>query len=279
MLNVAALTDRPLVTTRGGSGEPMVLIHGIGSRRGIWDRVRVPLEQRFDVIAFDLPGFGDQPWFNDPVPERMDSLATAVTEELDRLGIDRARLLGHSMGGWIALELARRGRAIDVVAVAPVGGATPDEARASMRDMRGSRLAARALLPLVRPITRRPRLRRIALRGSVKDSDLVDPAELEISIRYLARSTGWPKLLPDVAGPGDLIENNREGFGQIDCPVLIAWGTEDGVLSYGAAPRVAEAIPGAELRTLEGHGHSPLLDHPELVAELALSTRASRRTP
>ena len=126
------------------------------------------------------------------------------------------------------------------------------------------------MLPVVGTITRRPRLRRIALRGSVKDPDLVDPAELEASIRYLARSVGHDKLLPDVAGPGDLIENNRAGFGRIDCPVLIAWGTEDGVLSYDAAPRVAEAIPGAELRTLEGHGHSPLLDHPELVAELAL---------
>ena len=122
----------------------MVLIHGIGSSRTIWDRVRVPLEERFDVIAVDLPGFGDQPWFGSPVPERMESLATAVEEELDRLGIERAHLVGHSMGGWIALELARRGRAIDVLAIAPIGGATEREARASKRELARTRFLARA---------------------------------------------------------------------------------------------------------------------------------------
>lgn len=273
---MSPLTDRPLGSTRGGSGEPMLLVHGIGSSRRIWDRIRVPLEQRFDVIAIDLPGFGDEPWFRGPVPERMASLATAAAEELDRLGIERAHLVGHSMGGWIALELARRGRALDVLAVAPVGGATEAEARASKRALRQSWLAARALLPAAGPITRSSLLRRIALRGSVKDPDLVDPSQFQTSIRYLARSAGFLKLLGDVAGPGDLIENNRDGFGEISAAVLIAWGTADGVLSYGAAPRVAEAIPGAELRTLDGHGHSPLLDHPELVAELALEGAGAR---
>ena len=273
---MSPLTDRPLGSTRGGSGEPMLLIHGLGSRRGVWDRVRARLEERFDVIAFDLPGFGDQPWFDDPVPERMGSLATAVAEEMDRLGIERAHLVGHSMGGWISLELARRGRAIDVLAVAPVGGATEAEARHSKRVLARSRLSARLLGPLVGPITRSPRLRAIALRGSVKDPDLVDPGELETTIRHLARCPGHPKLLPDVAGPGDLIENNREGFGRIDCPVLIAWGSEDGVLDCRGGPRMAEAIPGAELRELPGHGHSPLLDHPELVAELALERAGAR---
>ena len=281
---VSPLTDRPLGSTRGGSGEPMLLVHGIGSSRGIWDRIRVPLERHFDVIAIDLPGFGEQPWFSGPAPERMASLATAVTEELDRLGIERAHLVGHSMGGWIALELARSGRALDVFAVAPVGGATPAEARASKRVLARSQLLARALAPLAGPIARWSPLRRVALRGSVRDPDLVDPGQFEASIRYMGRTDGFPKLLGDVGGEGDLIENNRAAFSRIGCPVLIAWGTADGVLDYGAAARMAEAIPGAELRTLEGHGHSPLLDHPELVAELALEhagarPRAIRCTP
>ncbi len=248
----------------------MLLVHGIGSSRRIWDRIRVPLEQRFDVIAIDLPGFGDQPWFSGPVPGRMESLATAVAEELDRLEIERAHLVGHSMGGWIALELARRGRALDVLAVAPVGGATPEEADEAKRVLSQSRSAARALLWAVGPITRVSLLRRIALRGSVKDPDLVDPAQLETAIRYLARSVGHPKLLDDVGGPGDLIENNSEAFAQISVPVLIAWGSADGVLDYRGAARMVEAIPGAQLCTLEDHGHSPLLDHPQLIAELAL---------
>ena len=272
---MSPLTDRPLGSTRGGSGEPMVLIHGIGSSRTIWDRVRVPLEERFDVIAVDLPGFGDQPWFGSPVPERMESLATAVEEELDRLGIERAHLVGHSMGGWIALELARRGRSIDVLAIAPIGGATEREARASKRELARTRFLARASTPVVGPITRSPQVRRLILKGSVRDPDLVDPVELQASIGHLGRSVGFPKLLADVGGAGDLIESNREGFAQISCPVLIAWGTDDGVLSYDAAPRMADAIPGARLRTLTDHGHTALLDHPELVAELAREAAVS----
>ena len=254
----------------------MLLIHGLGSRRQIWDRVRGPREERFDVIAVDLPGFGEQPWFSSPAPATMKSLATAVEEELDRLGIERAHLVGHSMGGWISLELARRGRAIDVLAIAPVGGATEGEARAAKRELARSRFLARAVGPLVGPITRSSRLRALVLRGSVRDPDLVDPAELQASISHLGSCAGWPKLLGDVGGGGDKIENNRDGFAQISCPVLIAWGTDDGVLSYAGASRVAEAIPGARLHTLEDHGHTPILDHPELVAELALEGAATR---
>ncbi len=267
---MSRLTDAPLASTRGGSGEPLVLIHGLGSSRTIWDRTRPPLERRFDVIAVDLPGFGDQPWFSGDVPETMDSLASAVEEELDRLGLDRPRLVGHSMGGWIALELARRGSAREVIAISPVGGATAAEARASNRVLKATRIAARLARPGVGLLLRARPLRWVGFRGAAGHPGDVSYEDATNAARYMASSTGFPKLIDEVAGGGDLFERNESGFGQIACPVLIACGTEDRVLSSRGGTRLAEAIPRAELRVLAGEGHSPMLDRPELVSALIL---------
>jgi pimeloyl-ACP methyl ester carboxylesterase len=78
-------------------------------------------------------------------------------------------------------------------------------------------------------------------------------------------------MLGDVAGEGDLIETNRASFAEVDCPVLIIYGERDRILSANAGPRIAEAIPGAELRMLPGWGHSPILDHADEVAEMVVS--------
>lgn len=260
----------PLATTRGGSGEPIILIHGIGSSRRVWDRTREPLEQRFDVIAVDLPGFGDQPWFSGPAPGTMSSLATALEAELDRLGLERPHLVGSSMGGWIALELARRGRARGVVAISPVGGASADEARASSRLLRATRIAARLSAPAGGRIFKLRPIRWIGLRAMTSDPGRVSPEDAATASRYMARCTGFPKLVDDAAGGGDLFERNREPFAAIQCPVLIAWGTKDRVLSPRGGPRLAEAIPGAELHVLPGLGHLPMLDHPGLTSELIM---------
>lgn len=79
------------------------------------------LEERFEVLAVDLPGFGR----SEPLPPGVDStpdaLADAVEDELARAGFDSAHIVGNSLGGWIALELARRGRALTVTAISPAG--------------------------------------------------------------------------------------------------------------------------------------------------------------
>lgn len=262
-----------LATTRGGSGEPLVLIHGLGSSRTIWDRARPLLERDFDVIAVDLPGFGDQPWPDGAEPT-MDALASAVESELDALGIERPVVAGNSMGGWIAIELGRRGRARDVIAMAPVGGDTPAEARAMKRLLGLNRLAARALAPVSSVALRSKLARRIGFRdvttAEVPYSDAVSAAG------YMASSQGFTKLLGDVAGPGALIERNRERFAQVRCPVLVVFGSEDRVVAPASGPRIAEAIPGAELRMLAGFGHAPMLDHPSEMAAL-IAERARGR--
>ena len=114
---------------RGGSGEPLVLVHGIGHTwRGFVPMLPL-LEPRFDVLAVDLPGFGNSPPLNNgraPTPE---VLADAVEEAMDAAGFGTAHVAGNSLGGWIALELARRGRARTCTALSPAGLAHAARAR------------------------------------------------------------------------------------------------------------------------------------------------------
>src|SRR3954453_717030 len=106
---------------RAGSGAPLVLLHGIGHTWRGWKPMLPLLEGRFDVLAVDMPGFG----YSEPLPEGVDStpeaLADAVEDEMGRAGFDRAHIAGNSLGGWVALELARRGRAETVTAISPAG--------------------------------------------------------------------------------------------------------------------------------------------------------------
>src|SRR5829696_4117558 len=111
----------PLDSHRGGSGEPLVLLHGIGHTWRGWKPMLPQLETSFDVLALDLPGFGHSsplPAGVEPTPE---ALGDAVEEAMDEAGFTAAHLAGNSLGGWIALELARRERALTVTAFSPGG--------------------------------------------------------------------------------------------------------------------------------------------------------------
>src|ERR671917_2949546 len=140
---------------RGGSGEPLLLIHGIGHTWRGWRPMLPQLEQRFDVLAVDLPGFGHSEPFppgRDATPE---ALADAVEDEMARAGFDRPHIAGNSLGGWIALELARRGRARTVTAISPAGLQHGREEDWGAAVLRGMRWAARNL-PAPKPLLRNP---------------------------------------------------------------------------------------------------------------------------
>src|SRR5918998_6203737 len=140
---------------RGGTGEPLVLIHGIGHTWRGWKPMLPHLERSFDVLAVDLPGFGHSPPLpagTEPTPE---ALADAVERAMDEAGFDRARVAGNSLGGWIALELARRGRALTVTAISPAGLQHAREKGWGANVLRAMRWAARSL-PAPAPFLRNP---------------------------------------------------------------------------------------------------------------------------
>ena len=106
---------------RGGSGEPLLLIHPLGGELVVWEPVFERLAAERDVIAVDMPGFGASPPLPAGVEPTPQALAAALAAQLDALGIERAHLAGNSLGGWVALELAKLGRARSVTGLCTAG--------------------------------------------------------------------------------------------------------------------------------------------------------------
>src|SRR3954447_24583012 len=110
-----------LAYTRKGSGEPLVLIHGIGHRRQAWNPVIDRLAEKYDVIAVDLAGCGE----SDPYPAgtayNMENACEILQQNFEEWGISKPHVVGNSLGGAIALELGVRGIASSVTALSPAG--------------------------------------------------------------------------------------------------------------------------------------------------------------
>src|SRR5215469_5580035 len=132
---------------RTGSGPPLALIHGIGSRWQVWEPVLDRLADERDVVAFDLPGFGASPMPPPGTPAGTASLTRLVREFLDELGLERPHVGGNSLGGLIALELAKQGRAASVTALSPAGFHNSREAVFERTSLQLTVRVARLLAP------------------------------------------------------------------------------------------------------------------------------------
>jgi pimeloyl-ACP methyl ester carboxylesterase len=245
---------------RGGFGAPLVLIHGIGHSWRAWKAMLPFLEERFDVLAVDMPGFG----YSDPFPHGVDStpeaLADAVEDEMARAGFDRAHMAGNSLGGWVALELARRGRAETVTAIAPAGlqhGRERDWGAGVLRWLRW--MGRNAPPPAF--LVRNPVGRVLAAGPSYTRAWKKDPDDLAEEARLYASNPGFEATLPHT------FHAQPRGLTTLDVPVLLLWGTLDVVLIPRQGRRFERLIPGAELRYMRGMGHTPMSDAPEELAE------------
>jgi pimeloyl-ACP methyl ester carboxylesterase len=262
-----------LAFDRGGAGPPLVLVHGLGLDRRCWSPVREALQQHHDVVAVDLPGFGESralPRGDIPTPAR---LADVLEHDIDRLRLAAPAVIGNSLGGWVALELARRGRARCVVAIAPSGLETPAERSDVIALNELMRVRARLSTPFARQLSGSPVARTVLFGGLRSRPWRVSPPEGERDLHEFGCSRGFQAALR--AGVGSRVPAGLSG---IRVPVRIVYGTFDFMLAALTAPRFAAAIPDAELIPLPGLGHVPMLDDPGLVARTILdfTTRCAR---
>jgi len=244
---------------RMGSGEPLVLLHGVMGSERMWREVAPLLATDHDVIAPTALGHNGGPR-SDHARTRYSDVVDAAERQLDQLGLDRAHLVGNSMGGWMALDLARRGRARSVCAISPAGMWLAESSGSGARAKRlGEALRmGRRTRPLLPVLYRSRRVRKFALRNIAADGGARSPSEaLGLTDDMLGCEIAEDMLATD------------EHFAVLDplpCPITIVWCELDRIFpepEYGARARVR--VPGAHYVVLEGVGHVPMLDDPGLV--------------
>jgi pimeloyl-ACP methyl ester carboxylesterase len=246
---------------RQGSGEPLLLVHPLGSTLAVWRPVIGTLSEQRDVVAVDLPGFGGSPPLADGDPPTPAALAGALIAFCSDLGIERPHVAGNSLGGWVALEMAKAGAARSVLAISPAGlWRAPLEPRRRERQQ-----VARRLRPLVEALVLTRRGRRLLLSGSFANPDLVSTADARLLVEGYLDSTAYRDADREMRAA--VFEHD----GRISVPVTIVWGGRDRVVGR---PSRSRRPPEARYLEMPGWGHIPIWDDPEGVIDLLLETSA-----
>jgi pimeloyl-ACP methyl ester carboxylesterase len=254
---------------RAGSGEPLVLIHGIGSRWQMWEPVIDRLAAHYEVVAIDLPGFGASPMPPAGTRPGVDSLASLVSGFLAEIGVQRPHVAGNSLGGLIALELGRRDHARSVTAVSPAGFANRMEMVGARGSLWLSVRAARKLAPRADTLLAPRFARQLALGLFAAHPAQMSAADAAASVRALAGAPWFDETLPSLHA---MEFAGRESIG---VPVTVAWGNKDRLLRPRQARRAARLIPRARMIILRGCGHVPTYDDPEQVGRVLLEAAAA----
>jgi pimeloyl-ACP methyl ester carboxylesterase len=249
-----------------------VCLHGFTDTWRTWELVLPTLERHHDVLALTLAGHAGGPPIDGDVSDAV--LADAVERAMDDAGFESAHIAGNSLGGYVALQLASRGRAQTVVALAPAGGWAPgDESyKHTLGFFSTMQELLKAAAPHAEAIVASVDGRRRATEYIATNFEHI-PAELLAHQMRGAASCDAVFALIDHA--------TREGWSldaeEITCPVRIVWGTDDRLLPWpAAAARFRnDWLPHADWVELEGIGHCPQLDIPLETAQLILGFTCS----
>lgn len=240
------------------------MLHGGGTSGTIWDPVRGLLANDFTALAPTLVGHRD----GGPLPDgpvTIDTYVDSAEAAMDAAGWDQAHIVGSSMGGWTAMELARRGRAKSVVAFSPAGGwpNDPSEMRRVARFFKSARRNLQLGKPLVRQAFRSRLVRKYALLGTSQHGDRISVEQgwnlLDDAVAYDMRMLG-------------ILDTGVRPIPDPGIPALIVWAETDRLIPHPTfSDPWREAAPWAGFQVMSGVGHSVMYDDPEGVAEIIRS--------
>ena len=280
MTKTASRFAAGLAYERHGSGEPLVLVHGLGSDRRTWDLVAPALAERFDVIAVDLPGHGDSPALPRTEPATPHRLARRVAALVAELGLTSSageppHVAGNSLGGWVALELGADGHASSLTLLAPAGLWLHPSTRRNPA-MRFNRALAASTRPLHPILLKSQLVRSIGLAaGSARPGEVPYDVALAAA-RAQSDSTGYLAALDGTIGN----RFDRADDITTDLPVTVVFGDRDRILPAPGCQRRSLAPTHSRWLVASHCGHAPQWDAPGLVvreiertvAESAIST-------
>ena len=259
---------------RRGTGKPLLLLHGLGSSLKVWDLIVEELATQRDVIALDLPGFGQSPALLGEVS--IPTLADAVTDFLTQhqlLGIDA---VGNSMGARLVLELARRGQLVgSVVALDPGGFWQGWQVAYFYHSVRLSAQLSRLIQPILPPLVSNA-LSRTVLFAQFSAHPWTIPAPVALNeFREFLPTPSFTRLLDSLAhGPP------QQGAPVGSIPnLVIGWGRQDRICPPSQSRLALALFPDAQLHWFSNCGHVPQLDVPAETVALILAVTDGRYAP
>jgi pimeloyl-ACP methyl ester carboxylesterase len=263
-----------LAFDRQGSGAPLMLLHGTNSSRSIWKPLLPYFSDKREVFSVDLPAHGQSPPSSFTPPD----WAREVAALMDHLGLERVAIVGHSAGGWTALELAKLGRASGVLALTPAGlwqkHSPPITDAILLVNWRLGQILGESIVtkPLHTWMGRRMSLRQISAQPTgVPAEDAIAMVKTVLASKHFPEHFRQTRRLRFL--DGQQIPN--------DIPVHIVWGEEDRIARKRTSRHTDQLPKHATIETWADCGHMLMWDAPQRVigAALTLPAKAASTRP
>ncbi|MCL5735975.1 MAG: alpha/beta fold hydrolase [Actinobacteria bacterium] len=249
-----------------GKGKPLLLVHGFADSVETWSHVFAYLAERYRVFALDVVGAGLTGKPGGPMP--FSRLAQFVRDFMDAHSIERASIIGQSMGGGTALNLAIRWpEKVDkliLVDAAGLGKQMPLALRVCTLPVLGWLMTLGT-----------PKQTRSFLRKCVYDSDVISDSMVNTICEHAkvpkahAAMRSWLQSNADFGGwRKDAVQPILGSLGSITAPTLVVWGRQDWVIPVAHGSAAVQGIPGAKLHVFDPCGHVPQLERPGEFASL-----------
>jgi pimeloyl-ACP methyl ester carboxylesterase len=258
-----------LAFERHGSGDPLVLVHGVTHRRQAWYPVLDELAEQREVILVDLPGHGQSPPLVTEGRPVEDVLREQFKQFLTDQDLDRPHVAGNSLGGLVALGAGAEGDARSVTALSPAGfWENARQFAYTRRIFEQACVVSGRLGPRTELLARSRGGRKVMYGLLTAHPARVSPDQARGDARAFLRARPALRVLLAAATPFE-----REIA--LDVPVTIAWAGRDLVLPSWQARVAQRRLPLARHLVMKGVGHVPMTDDPELVADILLQGSAA----